>query len=194
MSIRSVARSTSFSSKISANRSRSCDLSHSESEFRFHIGVPRSRCTKAVVDWTWALAELASKNPMVGSFRGCCALMPSGHIAVPPNRVMKHRCGPTPTPKDNILTAKMNSLIGLKLGSRVLALNTVQCLCWVNRVTLTARRSLPVFTYELTSSDRVDWSVPCQKATSQFELTKRPPTEAASRKGMISLCAASFKS
>jgi hypothetical protein len=30
---------------------------------------------------------------------------------------------------------------------------------------LTMRRSLPVFTYEQTSSDRVDWSVPCQKQT-----------------------------
>ena len=35
----------------------------------------------------------------------------------------------------------------------------------VNRVGLTVLRSLPVFTYEPTSSDRADWSVPCQKPT-----------------------------
>jgi len=36
---------------------------------------------------------------------------------------------------------------------------------WVKRVGLTMHRSLPIFPYEQTSSDRADWSVSCQHAT-----------------------------
>ena len=36
------------------------------------------------------------------------------------------------------------------------------CWLWIDRVGLTMRRSLPVFTHKQTSSGRADWSVPCQ--------------------------------
>jgi hypothetical protein len=42
---------------------------------------------------------------------------------------------------------------------------TARCPRRVKRVGLSMRRSLPVFPYEQTSSDRVDWSVSCQFET-----------------------------
>jgi hypothetical protein len=41
-------------------------------------------------------------------------------------------------------------------------LRNAACPLWVKRVSLTMRRSLPVFTYEQTSSGRPEWSVLCQ--------------------------------
>ena len=44
----------------------------------------RSRCTKAAIHWLAAEGVLAPRNPMVGSFAGCCARAASGHA--PPRR------------------------------------------------------------------------------------------------------------
>src|SRR5215467_8441968 len=52
----------------------------------------RSRCTKAAVNWRCAAGVVEPKNPMVGSFPGCCARAASGHAAAaPPMSVMKSR-------------------------------------------------------------------------------------------------------
>ena len=52
----------------------------------------RSRCTKAATHWLLAEGVPAPKNPMVGSFPGCCARAASGHAAAaPPSSVMNSR-------------------------------------------------------------------------------------------------------
>jgi hypothetical protein len=52
----------------------------------------RNRCTKAAVHWLCVAAEFVPKNPMVGSFAGCCARAASGHAtAAPPSSVMNWR-------------------------------------------------------------------------------------------------------
>jgi hypothetical protein len=52
----------------------------------------RSRCTKAAIHWLVADAVLEFKNPMVGSFEGCCARAASGHaVAAPPRSVINSR-------------------------------------------------------------------------------------------------------
>ena len=52
----------------------------------------RSRCTKAAVHGPQAEGVAAPKNPMVGSFAGCCARAASGHAAAaPPSSVMNSR-------------------------------------------------------------------------------------------------------
>jgi hypothetical protein len=42
-----------------------------------------SRCTKAATHWLLAEGVAAPKNPMIGSFAGCCARAASGHAAAP---------------------------------------------------------------------------------------------------------------
>src|SRR5262249_37120096 len=50
----------------------------------------RSRCTKAVTDLLWPEGVDAPRNPIVGTFAGCCARAASGHTApAPPSRLMK---------------------------------------------------------------------------------------------------------
>jgi hypothetical protein len=49
------------------------------------------RWTNAVVQVLWADCESEPRNPMVGSFSGCCALAASGHVAAPPSSVMNSR-------------------------------------------------------------------------------------------------------
>ena len=44
-----------------------------------------SRCTKAAVHGPQAEAAAVPKNPIVGSFAGCCARAASGHVAAPPS-------------------------------------------------------------------------------------------------------------
>src|SRR5262249_41764583 len=52
----------------------------------------RSRCAKAAIRWLAAEYVLPPKNPMVGSFPGCCARADRGQVAAtPPNRVMNSR-------------------------------------------------------------------------------------------------------
>jgi hypothetical protein len=51
----------------------------------------RNRCTKAAVRWFCAEDVLSPKNPMVGSFAGCCAHPASGHAAALPMSVMTSR-------------------------------------------------------------------------------------------------------
>src|SRR5262245_45483394 len=50
-----------------------------------------SRCRKAATHWPIAEGVLEPKNPMVGSFPGCCARAVSGHAAAPPSSVMNSR-------------------------------------------------------------------------------------------------------
>src|ERR1039458_7254293 len=52
----------------------------------------RNCCTKAAVQSLQAEDVLAPKNPMVGSFAGCCARAANGHAAAaPPRSVMNSR-------------------------------------------------------------------------------------------------------
>jgi Poly A polymerase head domain len=52
----------------------------------------RSRCTKAANSRPSADGVIAPKNPMIGSFVGCCARAPSGHAAAaPPSSVINSR-------------------------------------------------------------------------------------------------------
>jgi hypothetical protein len=51
-----------------------------------------SRCTKAATHWLLAEGVAAPKNPMIGSFAGCCARAVRGHaIAALPNSVLNLR-------------------------------------------------------------------------------------------------------
>src|SRR6266446_2796379 len=52
----------------------------------------RSRCTNAAVHLLWTDGVSGPRNPIVGSFAGCCARAATGHAAAaPPRSVMKSR-------------------------------------------------------------------------------------------------------
>jgi hypothetical protein len=51
----------------------------------------RDLCKNAATRRLSITGVLCPKNPMVGSFDGCCALAASGHAAAPPSSVMNWR-------------------------------------------------------------------------------------------------------
>ena len=62
----------------------------------------RNRCTKAATHWLQAEGVVVPRNPIVGSFPGCCARAASGHDAAAPlTMVMNSRrlMGLTPRPR-----------------------------------------------------------------------------------------------
>src|SRR5258706_15420192 len=104
---------------------------------------------------------------MLGSFAGCCcARVVSGHAAAPPRTPTKsRRLMPHPALGDAIVAVQTITLIGpekriwrTKLGGWCRPFR-------VNRVTLSVRRSLPVYPRKRTSTDRPVWSVSCQQET-----------------------------
>jgi len=50
-----------------------------------------NRCTNALVQRVQLKGVLAPRNPIVGSFAGCCARAASGHAAALPSSVMNSR-------------------------------------------------------------------------------------------------------
>jgi hypothetical protein len=95
------------SAAISAPRSgRPSDQRYSIAMVRPSIQPSsRSRCTKAAVQGLQTEASVP-KNPMVGSFPGCCARAAIGHAIAPPSTVMNSRrfIAP-PRPRSRIVAA-----------------------------------------------------------------------------------------